>query len=71
MTLTFDTPRATLSFLRCFTGRLVAWTEHRRVSRRRARTLAALEREPDWLLEDIGVRRGNNPHEPQMRRGWW
>lgn len=70
MTLTFDKPR-TLSILRRLFARLAGWQERRRARRRRARMRAALEREPDWQLEDIGVRRGNNPQEPHMRRGYW
>ena len=71
MTLTIDKPHRTLSFLRRVIDGFAGWQERRRKRRRRAKALAALEREPDWQLEDIGVRRGNNPQEPQMRRGWW
>ncbi len=71
MTLTLDKPRSTTPLLRRLIAELAHWRERHRNRRSRARTRAALQREPDWQLEDIGVRRGNNPEEPRMRRGYW
>ena len=48
---------------------IVAWRQRRIAQRRRLATLRKLEKEPDWLLDDIGLCRCDVRAELRTSRG--
>lgn len=71
MSLTLDTAHDGTKILDGLKARFSLWRNRRRAEKRRADTRREIEKQPDWLLDDIGAERSAKRNEKSARPGFW